>query len=54
MAAKQKSSGSKQHIQADKLDEQAAKSDDLGRRLQANAVEIEGNTQVVTRRPSAR
>ena len=49
MAAKQKSIGSEQHIQADKLAEQAIKSDDLGRRLQANAVEIEGETQIVPR-----
>jgi hypothetical protein len=49
MAAKQQSIGSEQHIQADKLAEQAIKSDDLGRRLQANAVEIEGETQIVPR-----
>jgi hypothetical protein len=49
IAAKQQSIGNEQHIQADKLDEQAVKSDDLGRRLQANAVEIEGNTQIVPR-----
>jgi hypothetical protein len=55
MAAKQKSIGSEQHIQADKLAEQAIKSDDLGRKLQANAVEIEGNSQIVSRgqRPRA-
>jgi Na+/phosphate symporter len=49
MAAKQLSIGTEQHIQADKLAEQAVKSDDLGRKLQANAVEIEGNTQIVPR-----
>ena len=55
MAAKQKSIGNEQHIQADKLAEQAIKSDDLGRKLQANAVEIEGNSQIVPRgqRPRA-
>jgi hypothetical protein len=46
IAAKQKSIGAEQHIQADKLDAQAAKSNNLGRRLQANASEIEGNTQL--------
>jgi hypothetical protein len=49
IAAKQQSIGNDQHNQADKLNEQAVKSDDLGRRLRANAVEIEGNTQVVPR-----
>jgi hypothetical protein len=49
MAAKQKSIGAEHHIQADKLDAQATKSNDLGRRLQANAVEIEGNTQIAPR-----
>jgi hypothetical protein len=49
MAAKQKSMGAEQHIRADKLDAQATKSNNLGRRLQANAVEIEGNTQIVPR-----
>jgi hypothetical protein len=57
MAAKQQSIGTEQHIQADKLTEQAVRSDDLGRRLQANAVEIEGNAQIVPRgqrpRPSS-
>jgi hypothetical protein len=46
LAAKQRNFGAEQHIQADKLDAQATKSDDLGRRLQANAVEIEGNIPV--------
>jgi hypothetical protein len=46
MAAKQKIMGAEQHVQADKLDAQAAKSKDLGRRLQANAVEIEGTIPV--------
>ncbi len=54
IAAKQKSIGNQQHIQADKLAEQAVKSDDLGRRLQANAVEIEGDTHVVPRGQSPR
>jgi hypothetical protein len=49
MAAKQKLIGSEQHLQANELDEQAVKSEDLGRRLQANAVEIEGETQIVPR-----
>jgi hypothetical protein len=49
IAARQKSIGAEQHIQADKLDEQAVKSEDLGRKLQANAVEIEGETQIVPR-----
>jgi hypothetical protein len=49
MAAKQQSIGTEQHIQADKLAEQAVRSDDLGRKLQANAVEIEGNSQIVPR-----
>jgi hypothetical protein len=49
MAAKQKSMGVEQHLQADKIEAQAAKSNDLGRRLQANAVEIEGDTQVMSR-----
>jgi hypothetical protein len=47
MAAKQKIIGAEQHIQADKMDAQATKSNDLGRRLQANAVEIEGDSQLV-------
>ena len=46
MASKQKIIGAEQHIQADKLDVQATKANDLGRRLQANAVEIEGNIPV--------
>jgi hypothetical protein len=49
IAARQKSIGAEQHIQADKLNEQAVKSEDLGRKLQANAVEIEGETQIVPR-----
>jgi hypothetical protein len=49
MAAKQKSMGAEQHLQADKIEAQAAKSNDLGRRLQANAVEIEGDTQFMSR-----
>jgi hypothetical protein len=57
IASKQQSIGNEQHIQADKLAEQAVKSDDLVRRLQANAVEIEGDTQIVLRgqrhRPSS-
>jgi len=56
MAAKQQSIGNEQHIQADKLDAQAVKSDDLGQRLLANAVEIEGDAQTEPRgqRPPTR